>query len=961
MLLFDSQKGVSLRPTYKLNMKRCARFRGHLKWLAIVIAGMLAVVARAQSCTPVPSGIVGWWPAEGNARDFIGANNGILLGGLSFTNGEVGKGFWFNKTNQGVRVPSSPSLGAGDTYTFECWINPTDVSQSHPIFDWNGIEVSVESGGVLMASWQYYVMDPSHGTYVTTATGSTGPGLVVTDQWQHIAVNFIVIPSGQGTSCAMYLYYDGVQVGTVASGGLPTGSSGDLHLGYSPTQGTDFAGIMDEVSLYTRGITGCDFYYSPPPAVSGDQIAAIYNAGPAGKCSAPASIVTEPMKEVVSAGGEASFSVAVADPEDYSYQWQFDGKNLPSVGIISTVVTTGGHFSGSLPTCVAVDGSGNLFYSATPTYEVTEIGTKGVSTIVAGNGQSGYSGDGGPATNASMGNVQGVAVDGSGNLYIADSSYGTVRKVNANGIITTLAGNGTNGYLGDGGAATNAELSAPYGVAVDAGGNVFIADSGNNVIRKVDVHGVITTFAGNGTNGYSGEGGAATNAELAGPTGVAVDSVGDVFICDDGNLRIREVNANGIISTFAGGGTNSGTDGLGDGGPATGASFENPVAVAVDTFGNLLIADSAGARIREVFAGSGIILTVAGDGTDAVRSPCGCVCDGGVATAAELSHPQAVAVDNAGNLFIADGWDQSIRKVSGLPPYPPNFPQYFVENAASADAGKYSVVITTLNTHTSVTSSAVRLTVADSPVTTTRATINIMPMGDSVTARGGGLESSYRYWLYTYLTNAGFSNTMFVGSQTGNGGTSDGPPSNSWPQMSYEGGADTTDAPPVGDGWTTWDGINDAPNAASVLNSGNPGATILLLDLGANDYDPGSGPMEPALSQMRTNLETIIQTFYQTNSATVVLLAVPTPWVISPPDPRTREFMTRLGRAMTTVARNQRKAGVKIVVVGLPAGFNPRTDTKDGTHPNIRGEQMIARKYFNALRPILRKMEKEGL
>lgn len=239
--------------------------------------------------------------------------------------------------------------------------------------------------------------------------------------------------------------------------------------------------------------------------------------------------------------------------------------------------------------------------------------------------------------------------------------------------------------------------------------------------------------------------------------------------------------------------------------------------------------------------------------------------------------------------------------------------------------------------------------------------INIMPMGDSVTARGGAPESSYRYWLYTYLTNGGFLNTRFVGSQTGIDGASDGPPAHSWPQISYEGGSTTAGLAPVADGWSTWEGINDATNAASVLNRGNPGATILLLDLGANDHIPGSGSMGPDLSQMETNLEAMIHTFYQRNSNTVVLLAVPTPWVIRPPDLITKQFMFDLGSGVTRAAYNLRKAGVNVVVVNLGVGFDPFRDTKDGTHPNVRGEQIIARQYFNALRPILRKMEKERL
>lgn len=230
-------------------------------------------------------------------------------------------------------------------------------------------------------------------------------------------------------------------------------------------------------------------------------------------------------------------------------------------------------------------------------------------------------------------------------------------------------------------------------------------------------------------------------------------------------------------------------------------------------------------------------------------------------------------------------------------------------------------------------------------------TINIMAMGDSVTSRGSTPESSYRYWLYTYLTDAGFSNTMFVGNQ---GGVSDGTPANSWPQEAYEGG----------DGWTTSDGVGDASNAAGILNGGSPGATILLLDLGANDIFAGEDqglPLKTNLVQMQQNLETIIQTFIAHNSGTVILLAVPTPWTM--PDQEQKQFIAQMGSYVSKAAHDQKKVGVDVKVVNLHAGFNPRigADTTDGTHPDIKGEQMIARKYFNALRPILKKMEKEGL
>jgi sugar lactone lactonase YvrE len=221
----------------------------------------------------------------------------------------------------------------------------------------------------------------------------------------------------------------------------------------------------------------------------------------------------------------------------------------------------------------------------------------GIITTVAGNGIPGYSGDGGPATSASLSGPSGVVVDATGNLLIADSSNYRIRRVDAStGIITTVAGNGIRGFSGDGGPATSASLS-PIGVAVDATGNLFIADTGNHRIRRVDEStGIITTVAGNGIRGFSGDGGPATSASLNYPTGVAVDGSGNLFIADAANNRIRWVDAStGIITTVAGNGM---PDYSGDGGPATSASLNGPSGVVVDAAGNLFIADNDNKRIR---------------------------------------------------------------------------------------------------------------------------------------------------------------------------------------------------------------------------------------------------------------------------------------------------------------------------------------------------------------------------
>ncbi len=261
---------------------------------------------------------------------------------------------------------------------------------------------------------------------------------------------------------------------------------------------------------------------------------------------------------------------------------------------------------------VAVDSADNLYIADSYNNRIRKVTAAGIITTVAG-GTVGFSGDGGQATSAELDNPNGVAVDSADNLYISDTGNNRIRKVTAaTAIITTVAGNGTRGFSGDGGQATSGELYSPNGVAVDSADNLYITDNGNNRIRKVTAAGIITTVAGNGTNGFSGDGGQATRAELRGPNGVAVDSVGNLYIADVNNYRIRKVTAaTGIITTLAGNGTGGSS---GDGGSAISAELWFPSAVAVDSAGNLNIADTSNNRIRTVTT-AGIITTVAGNGT----------------------------------------------------------------------------------------------------------------------------------------------------------------------------------------------------------------------------------------------------------------------------------------------------------------------------------------------------------
>jgi uncharacterized protein (TIGR03437 family) len=304
------------------------------------------------------------------------------------------------------------------------------------------------------------------------------------------------------------------------------------------------------------------------------------------------------------------------------------------------------------PTGVAVDSAGNLYVADSLNGRVRKITQSASISTVAGNGRYSFSGDGGAATKAQMYLPQAVAVDASGNRYIADTGNHVVRKVAANGTIVTIAGNGTAGFGGDGASGAAAQLNTPTGVAVDKSGNVYIADSGNQRVRKVASDGSISTFAGNGTAGFAGDGGAAANAQLYTPFGLAVDPSGNLYIAELGNSRVRKVSTAGTISTVAGNGNAAYS---GDGGPAVNAQLNCPLAVAADAAGNIYIADTLNSRVRVVTA-TGLIATVAGNGI------AGYAGDLGQATAAQIASPAGIAVDSAGSLYIADGATH-VRKV----------------------------------------------------------------------------------------------------------------------------------------------------------------------------------------------------------------------------------------------------------------------------------------------------------
>ena len=335
-------------------------------------------------------------------------------------------------------------------------------------------------------------------------------------------------------------------------------------------------------------------------------------------------------------------------------------------GTITTVAGTGNQgYSGDGgpatgaqlqdPEDAVSDTSGNLYIADNTNCVVRKVSSQGVITTVAGNGTCGYSGDNGPATSAELQYDPGVAVDASGNLFIADYGNHVIRRVDRSGIISTFAGTGTVGDTGDGGPATAAELDGPCAISVDLSGDLYVADSDQDVVRRISAAGIITTVAGNGMPGYAGDGGPATSAKLDYPTGLAVDPAGDLFVVDGSNEVVREVDPSGIITTVAGNGINAES---GDNGPATSASLAEPIDVAVDSVGNLLISEVGGYGVRHVDASTGIITTIAGTGTQGYSG------DNGPATDAQLSGPTGISLDSSGDLLIADYEDAVIRKVA---------------------------------------------------------------------------------------------------------------------------------------------------------------------------------------------------------------------------------------------------------------------------------------------------------
>jgi sugar lactone lactonase YvrE len=306
------------------------------------------------------------------------------------------------------------------------------------------------------------------------------------------------------------------------------------------------------------------------------------------------------------------------------------------------------------PHDVVVDKFGNFYIADGENHKIRKVDTRGIITTIAGTGTSGYNGDEIAATNAELNLPTGIAVDDAGDVYICDYGNSRIRKVDITGIITTIAGNGSFTYNGEGIPATAAAVNEPYGITADIHGNIYFTDAGFHRVREINTSGIIYTVAGNGVNGYSGDGGPATAAEFKELGYINVSSAGDIYVGDHVNFRIRKISPSGIITTFAGNGSMGNS---GDGMQATAATFSAPNGTAIDKAGNVYIIDDYNHNLRVVNT-SGIISTVAGTGIAGYNG------DNIPAKSAQLTNPNSVSVDTIGNVYIADANNQRIRKIT---------------------------------------------------------------------------------------------------------------------------------------------------------------------------------------------------------------------------------------------------------------------------------------------------------
>jgi DNA-binding beta-propeller fold protein YncE len=595
----------------------------------------------------------------------------VLFGGYG-SSGNLADTWTYNGTTWTQQSPAtSPPARYGSTMAYDAATGTVvlfgGVNNSGTVladmWTYNGTTWTQQTPATSPPAREYSTMAYDAATGTVVLFGGNNGNSNLADTWTYSAGAFTSPTTNVGTAAAQTpVYFNITATGTVGTPQVLTqGVAGlDFTLGSTPTTCTGS----------TLGV--CTVYVAFTPQAAGQRLGAVNLTSPQGAVLATAYVSgtgTGPLATLTpgSISTVAGNGTTCASPTA-----------SPACGDGTAATASSLYY----PAGVTVDGAGNLYIADQSTQRIRKVtAATGLISTVAGNGTGGYtaSQDTGTtaATAASLFYPNGVVVDGAGNLYIADESNQRIRKVTAaTGFISTVAGNGTtcatptaSPACGDGAAATAASLYNPTSVAVDGAGNLYIADDSDQRIRKVTAAtGFISTVAGNGTQGYNASQDtgttAATAASLQYPVGVTVDGAGNLYIVDYNNQRIRKVTAaTGFISTVAGNGTGGYTASQDTGTTAaTAASLDYPEGVAVDGAGNLYIADDDSNRIRKVTSATGFISTVAGNGAQGYTASQ----DTGTtaATAAQMNGPGGVAVDNAGNLYIADQFNNRIRKVT---------------------------------------------------------------------------------------------------------------------------------------------------------------------------------------------------------------------------------------------------------------------------------------------------------
>ena len=435
-----------------------------------------------------------------------------------------------------------------------------------------------------------------------------------------------------------------------------SGTGSDRTISIMPSE-SEFGIVVITVSVSDGNLTSTSAFNLTVTAVND---APVFSSSPITSATQGVEYIYTPTAIDVE-GNTIAFSV-ISKPDWLSIQYRHG--NISTVAGTGTAGFSGDNGPAisaqlDIPRRVAVDSFGNIYISDRNNNRIRkiDIATGNISTI-AGTGTAAYSGDGGPATSAAISVPLGIAIDSSDNIYFVHKGNDVIRRIDASsGIISTVAGNGTDGYSGDGGPATSAQLSNPYDVAIDSFGNIYITGD-SDLIRKVDhTTGYISTIAGT-TSGYSGDGGLATSAQLYNPDGIALDSLGNIYIADSNGNRIRKIDAStGIITTIAGDGSAGYS---GDGGPAASAVLNIPYDIELDTLDNIYFSDQNNHAIRRIDAQTGIITTFAGTGSSGFSG------DGGSPELAQLYSPVGLAIDTYGNIYIADTNNHRIRKIEAV-------------------------------------------------------------------------------------------------------------------------------------------------------------------------------------------------------------------------------------------------------------------------------------------------------